>query len=211
LGKIFGLLNLPIIFEEENKMQNTIASEFFQRLHIKENSYLDMVLIIFGSLFVGMSSQFAFYLPFSPVPITGQTFAVLFVGAILGSRRGGVSLALYLLEGIIGLPVFAGGKGGLAVLFGPTAGYLIGFMPAAILVGYLAEKGFDRNWISMFFVMVLGSAVIYLFGVMRLLSFFSFEKVFLVGVVPFLLGDFIKIGMVMALIPTGWKLLNKSK
>ena len=126
-------------------MQNTISNEFIQRLHIKENSYLDMGLILFGSLFVGICSQLAIYLPFSPVPITGQTFAVLFVGAILGSKKGGLSLALYILEGIIGLPVFAGGTSGMAVLFGPTAGYLIGFIPAAVLVGYLAEKGFDRR------------------------------------------------------------------
>ncbi len=192
-------------------MQNTISNEFTQRLHIKENSYLDIGLIIIGSLFVGLSSQFAFYLPFSPVPITGQTLAVLLVGVILGSRRGGLSLALYILEGTLGLPVFAGGTGGMAVLFGPTAGYLIGFIPAAVLVGYLSEKGFDRKCIPMFLTLGLGLAVIYLFGVIRLLSFFRIEKVFLLGVAPFLVGDLIKTGMVMALIPTGWKLLNKSK
>jgi biotin transport system substrate-specific component len=191
-------------------MQNTLSNELTQRLHIKENSYLDMILIIFGSLFVGMSSQFALYLPFSPVPITGQTFAVLFVGATLGSRRGGLSLTLYILEGILGLPVFAGGTGGMAVLFGPTAGYLIGFIPAAILVGYLSEKGFDRKRTSMFIAMVLGLAVIYLFGAINLLSFVDIEKVFSLGVAPFLVGDVIKIGMVMVLIPSGWKLLNKS-
>jgi len=192
-------------------MQNVLSNEFATRLHIKENIYLDMGLIIFGSLFVAVSSQIAFYLPFTPVPITGQTFAVLLMGAVLGSRRGGLSLALYVLEGVLGLPVFAGGTGGMAVLFGPTAGYLIGFIPAAILVGYLSEKGFDRNRIPMFFALLLGLAVIYLFGVIRLLSFVGNEKVFLFGVAPFLVGDLLKTGMVMILIPSGWKLLNKSK
>ena len=192
-------------------MQNVLSNEFAQRLHIKENIYLDMGVIIFGSLFVTVSSQIAFYLPFTPVPITGQTFAVLLIGAVLGSRRGGLSLALYVLEGMLGLPVFAGGTGGMAVLLGPTAGYLIGFIPAVILVGYLSEKGFDRNWISMFFALFLGLSVIYLFGVIRLFSFVGKEKVFLLGVAPFLVGDVLKTGMVMILIPSCWKLLNISK
>ena len=192
-------------------MQNVLSNECAQRLHIKENIYLDMGLIIFGSLFVAVSSQIAFYLPFTPVPVTGQTFAVLLIGAVLGSRRGGLSLALYVLEGMLGLPVFAGGTGGMAVLFGPTAGYLIGFIPAAILIGYLSEKGFDRNWIPMFFALFFGLAVIYLFGAIRLLSFVGYEKVFLFGVAPFLVGDVLKTGMAMILIPSGWKLLNKSK
>jgi biotin transport system substrate-specific component len=168
-------------------------------------------LIIFGSLFVAVSSQIVIYLPFTPVPVTGQNFAVLLIGAVLGSKRGGLSLALYVLEGTLGLPVFAGGTGGMAVLFGPTAGYLIGFIPAAILVWYLSKKGFDRNWISMFFALFLGLAVIYLFGVIRLLSFVGNEKIILFGIAPFLIGDLLKTGMVMILIPSGWKLLNKSK
>jgi len=192
-------------------MQNVLSNKFARQLCIKENIYLDMGLIIFGSIFVAVSSQIAFYLPFSPVPITGQTFAVLLIGSVLGSRRGGLSLALYVLEGIIGLPVFAGGTGGLAVLFGPTAGYLIGFIPAAILVGHLSKKGFYRNWISMFFTLSLGLTVIYLFGVLRLLSFVDYKKVFILGVNPFLVGDAIKIVMAMILIPSDWKLLNKSK
>ena len=209
--EFIGLLNVSSIPEEENKMHNVLPNEFTQRLHIKENIYLDMGLIIFGSLFVAVSSQIAFYLPFTPIPITGQTFAVLFLGAVLGSKKGGLSLALYILEGMIGLPVFAGGTGGMAVLFGPTAGYLIGFIPASILVGYLSEKGFDRNWIPMFFALFLGLAVTYLFGVIRLLSFVDIERVFLVGIAPFLVGDVLKAGMVMILIPSGWRFLNKSK
>jgi biotin transport system substrate-specific component len=192
-------------------MQNVLSNECAQRLHIKENIYIDMGVIIFGSLFVAISSQIALYLPFTPVPITGQTFAVLLMGAVLGSKRGGLSLALYILEGMLGLPVFAGGTGGMAVLFGPTAGYLIGFIPAVILIGTLSEKGYDRNWISMLFTLFMGLSAIYLFGVFRLFAFVGSEKVFLLGVAPFLIGDVLKIGMVMILIPSCWKLLNKSK
>lgn len=192
-------------------MQNVLSNEFAHRLRLEENIILDVVFIILGSVFVALSSQFAFYLPFSPIPITGQTFAVLFIGAVLGSRRGGLSLALYVLEGLIGLPVFAGGTGGIAILFGPTAGYLVGFIPAAILVGYLSERGFSRNLISMFFTLLLGLTVIYLFGVFRLLSFVEYEKVFILGVTPFLVGDAIKTVMATILIPSGWKLIKREK
>ena len=84
-------------------------------------------------------------LPFTPVPITGQTFAVLLVGAVLGSRRGAASLLLYLMQGLVGLPFFAGGTSGLAILLGPTGGYLVGFIVAAYLVGLLAARGLDRR------------------------------------------------------------------
>ncbi len=192
-------------------MQNVLSNELAYRLRLEENIALDAVFIILGSVFVALSSQLAFYLPFSPIPITGQTFAVLFIGAVLGSRRGGLSLALYVLEGLIGLPVFAGGTGGMAIIFGPTAGYLVGFIPAAILVGYLSEKGFSRNRISMFFTLLLGLTVIYLFGVFRLLSFVEYEKVFILGITPFLVGDAIKTVMATILIPSGWKLIKREK
>jgi biotin transport system substrate-specific component len=110
--------NVPISPKEENKMQNVLSNELTQRLHLKENINLGIGLIIFGSLFVALSSQIAFILPFSPVHVTGQTFAVLFIGAVLGSKRGGLSLMQYILEGMIGLPVFAGGTGRMAILLG---------------------------------------------------------------------------------------------
>ena len=99
----------------------------------------------------------------------------------------------------------------MAIIFGPTAGYLVGFIPAAILVGYLSEKGFSRNRISMFFTLLLGLTVIYLFGVFRLLSFVEYEKVFILGITPFLVGDAIKTVMATILIPSGWKLIKREK
>jgi biotin transport system substrate-specific component len=192
-------------------MQNVLSNEFAHQLRLKENLTLDVVFIILGSVFVALSSQLAFYLPWSPVPITGQTFAVLLTGAVLGSKRGGLSLALYLMEGVMGLPVFAGGTGGPAVLFGPTAGYLIGFVPAAMLVGSLAEKGFDRRRYSILMAFFLGQAVIYSLGVLRLLSFIDIQHVFKVGVIPFLIGDTIKAGIAMYLLPFAWKLIRREK
>ena len=192
-------------------MHNTISNEFFRRLYIKENIFLDAGLIIFGSLFIAASAQLVVFLPFSPVPITGQTFAVLLTGGLLGAKKAGLSVTLYVLEGLSGLPVFAGGTGGLAVLFGPTAGFLCVFIPAAVLVGYMAERSFDRNYASMAFTLILGQAVIYLFGVLRLLAFANFESAIQMGVYMFLIGDALKIGLAMMLLPSGWKLLAKKQ
>jgi len=176
-------------------MQNVISAEVAHRLRIKENIYTDIVLVFLGSIFVAICSQMTCYLPFSPVPITGQTFAVLLTGAVLGSRRGGLSLALYVLEGAIGLPVFAGGRGGIAVLLGPTAGYLIGFIFASILIGLLAEGGFNRRSYTMLIAFCAGQVAIYFFGVLRLSMFVGIERVFELGVAPFLIGDVIKVGL----------------
>jgi biotin transport system substrate-specific component len=192
-------------------MQNVLSNEFTHRLRLEENITLDVVFIILGSVFVALSSQLTFYLPFSPVPFTGQTFAVLLTGAVLGSKRGGLSLVLYLMEGVMGLPVFAGGAGGLVVLFGPTAGYLIGFVPAAVLVGSLAEKGLDRHRYYILFAFFLGQAVIYFFGVLHLLSFVDIRQVFKLGVAPFIIGDTIKAGIAMLLLPSVWKLIKREK
>lgn len=103
-----------------------------------------VALVVAGSLLVALLAQVSIPLPFTPVPVTGQTLGVLLVGGALGSRLGAASLALYLGEGAIGLPVFAGGVGGLPV--GPTGGYLVGFVLMAYVVGYLAERGWDRSW-----------------------------------------------------------------
>ena len=190
-------------------MHNVLSVELIRRAQLKENIWLDLTLIITGSIFVAICAQFAFYLPFSPVPVTGQTLAVLLCGAVLGSKRGGLSLALYVLEGAIGLPVFAGGRGGMAALFGPTAGYLTGFILAAFLVGLLAEKGFDRKWHSTLFTFLIGQIIIYSLGVMRLLSFFNFNQALEIGVTPFLIGDAIKVGFAMILLPSYWKVIKK--
>lgn len=190
-------------------MHRVLSVELLRKSRLNENIWSDLALILMGSVFVALSAQLAIYLPFSPVPITGQTLAVLLCGAVLGSRRGGLSLALYLLEGAIGLPVFAGGTGGMAVLFGPTAGYLAGFIPAAFLVGTLCEKGFDRNWTSTLITFLVGQLVIYFVGVLRLSTFVGFEHVMEIGIAPFLIGDAIKIGFAVFLLPSCWKMINR--
>ena len=167
----------------------------------------DATLIIGGSLLIGLCAQVRFFLPFSPVPVTGQTFAVLMIGALLGARRGCVCVLAYIVEGVVGLPVFATGVG-FAVLRGLTGGYIIGFIPAAYIVGLLAEKGWDRRIGTTVIAMALGNIVIYAFGAVWLSCLPSVNNVVLRGVYPFILGDLLKITLAAILLPSGWKLLR---
>lgn len=171
----------------------------------------DLGLILAGSLFVAILAQISIPLPFSPVPITGQTFAVLLVGAALGSRRGLASMTLYVLEGALGLPFFAGGSGGVHVLIGATAGYLAGFLAAAYLSGWLAEHGWDRRFRSSILIFIGGNLIIYVFGVAWLaIVLGSLQKAILAGLLPFLIGDALKLlGAALAL-PAAWRLVDRS-
>lgn len=169
----------------------------------------NIALIVAGSLLTALAAQVSIPLPFTPVPITGQTFAVLLVGAVLGSRRGAASMALYVAEGLAGLPVFAGGKAGLAVLLGPTGGYLLGFIVAAFVTGWLAERGWDRRPLTTALAMVLGNVVIYLFGVSWLAAFVGIERAPLLGMVPFIPGDILKIVLATVALPGAWWLVRR--
>ncbi len=169
----------------------------------------DVALVGMGSLTLAALAQVQ--IPLLPVPVTGQTLGVLLVGALLGRRLGALSIIAYLFEGLMGLPVFAGASGGLAHLFGPTGGYLLGFVAAAALVGWLSEQGWDRTpWMTAL-AMVLGNLVIYAAGLSWLAVFTGWEKAFVVGMLPFLAGDALKIGLAAVLLPGGWSLLNRGK
>ncbi len=123
----------------------TLLTRYLPRLDRRAR---DVLLVFVSSIFIALMAQVRIPLPFTPVPITGQTFAVLLIGAALGSERGAASLLVYLAEGAAGLPAFAGGTSGLAVLVGPTGGYLIGFVFAAYIIGRLAESGLDRRFLE---------------------------------------------------------------
>jgi biotin transport system substrate-specific component len=168
----------------------------------------DLALVIGGTLFIALSAQIAIPLPFSPVPVTGQTLAVLLTGALLGSRRGGLCLLAYLVEGIVGLPVFAGGKAGLAHLLGPTGGYLVGFIAAAYITGLLAERGWDRRMGTTLLAMLLGNAVIYAFGLSWLSVFTGIGKALSLGFYPFISGDILKLAVATTLLPSGRRMLG---
>jgi biotin transport system substrate-specific component len=164
-----------------------------------------VLLAIVGSIFIALCSQI--FVPLEPVPITMQTFAVLLIGAAYGWRLGAATVALYLLEGAVGLPVFAEMKAGYPILLGPTGGYLVGFVLAAGLVGWLAERRWDRNVILTGAAMVLGNLVIYALGLIWLWKFVG-DQVFALGLIPFLIGDGLKIALAMALLPAAWKLVG---
>lgn len=191
-------------------MQNAFAVHATERYRTQNAALTDLILIVLGSLFVAAVAQITIYLPFSPVPITGQTFAVLLIGMLLGAKRGVSALALYLAEGAAGLPVFAGASAGIAVIIGPTGGYLIGFVAAAWLLGTLAERGWGKNLLSTLGAFALGSALIYLFGVGWLSNFMGLNPAIVAGLTPFLLGDAAKAILAAVLLPSAWKWLGSS-
>lgn len=169
----------------------------------------DLVWILGGTLFIALSAQVAIPLPFTPVPVTGQTLAVLLTGVLLGSRRAVLCLLMYLAQGLAGMPVFAGGTAGAVHLLGPTGGYLLGFVPSALLVGWLAERGWDRRPVTAFAAMLLGNLVIYLFGLSWLAYFVGAQKALVLGLLPFVPGDVFKLLLATVILPAGWKLLQR--
>lgn len=165
----------------------------------------DLALVLAGSALIALSARVAIPLPFSPVPITGQTFAVLLVGAALGRRRGAAAVLAYLAEGAAGLPVFAGAHTGPAALVGPTGGYLFGFVPGAWLCGYLAERGWDRSVGGTIASMTLGNVAIFAVALPWLARFVGAANVWALGFWPFIPGDVMKIGLAAAVLPLAWK------
>lgn len=169
---------------------------------------LDAVLVVLFSAFVALTAQVE--MPLWPVPLTLQTLGVLFTGAVLGSRRGALALLLYLTEGALGLPVFAGGASGVGYMLGPTGGYLVGFVVAAGVVGWLAQRGWDRRLVWAAVAMVIGNVIIYVCGVAWLAVFLGDLWGALVkGMLLFVVGDLIKIAVAALTLPGGWKLARR--
>lgn len=168
----------------------------------------DLLLVLMGTFLVSIMAQIRIPLPFTPVPLTGQTFAVLLVGAVLGSRRGVTAMALYLLLGGLGLPAFAGGASGPAYFAGPTLGYLAGFIAAATLIGWLSERGLERSLRTSLLPFLLGTLVIYLFGAGWLALSYGWEKALALGVLPFLFGDALKLLLAALALPAAWRLVR---
>ena len=172
------------------------------------------VLLAFaGSWLVAGLAQIEIKLPFTPVPITGQTLGVLLVGASLGAGLGGVSMALYLAQGAIGLPFFSGGDSGaeLLRLSAVTGGYLWGFVLSAVMVGWLAERGWDRSIRSSIGAMFLGEVVLYAVGIPWLMQALdvSLADALALGLAPFVIGDTLKLLLAAGLLPAGWRLVGK--
>lgn len=162
------------------------------------------ILIVLGSTLLGLSAQVE--VPFYPVPMTMQTFSVLLVAMTFGRRLGTATVLFYLLEGAVGLPVFAGGAAGPGVFFGPTGGYLIGFALAAFVVGGFADLGWDRRALPAVAALLLGNALIYVPGLLWLGVVVGWDKPILeLGLLPFLPGDALKIALVAFSLPLLWR------
>ncbi len=172
---------------------------------------VSVLLVVAAAALTALAAQWRIDFPFTPVPITGQTFAVLLTGAALGMTLGASGQLLYVAAGALGVPVFAGGDGGWEVVTGATSGYLVGFVIAAGVVGYMAEHRQDRTFSTMFTAFFVGSAVIYTFGVMGLMILADMTLVAAIeaGVVPFLIGDVIKAATAGILLPGTWRLLGE--
>jgi len=166
-------------------------------------------LVIVFSLFIAACAQFAIQI--GPIPITGQTFAVLLTGALLGSRLGAAAVIAYLIEGAIGLPFFAAGGSGIVRFLGPTGGYLVAFPAAAFITGAFAEHGWDKRYGTAVAAMAIGSALIFAGGWawFSMLTHTPPLAAFKLAVLPFLPGDVIKIALGAAVLPTGWALLRR--
>jgi biotin transport system substrate-specific component len=173
----------------------------------------DALLVCAGAAFVALAAQVSIHLGFTPVPITGQTFAVLLVAAAYGTVRGTASLLLYLLLGIAGAPVYAGHKHGWDVFVGATGGYIVGFVLAAALTGYLAERGWDRRFSSAVTVMLTGNVVIYACGLLWLHHSLgvNWPSTLEDGLYPFVPGDVIKLYLAALALPGAWRLVERVK
>jgi biotin transport system substrate-specific component len=186
-------------------MHTTLAAALWTRT--VTSRFHQVALVVLGTVLLAISAQIQ--VPFWPVPMTMQTFMVLIIGATYGWRLGGATMVAYLIEGAIGLPVFAQFSAGAHVLVGPTAGYLAGFVAAALLTGYLAERGFGRNLATAAISFILGTVVIFAFGLAWLSSLIGVEGAITHGLMPFILSEPTKVALATLLLPSCWKLVRR--
>lgn len=182
--------------------QTVLLHAFLPRASAAQNA----LLVVGGSLLTALCAQISFPLPFSPVPVTGQTFAVLLLGAVLGPRRAAAALVLYLMEGLAGLPVFApGGLPGPARFLGPTGGYLLAFPFAAYLLGWLVER-MPRRWWTWLGAALAAEGVILALGAAWLkgVTAVGWSQALQLGLLPFVPGSFFKAALLAVLLPASW-------
>ncbi len=193
-------------------MQTTYPEGTIASVVVPRNAVTTATLMVGFALLTALAAQIVIPIPGSPVPITGQTFAVLLAGAALGSRAGAGSQLIYWATGAVGLPFYADGRGGWEVATGATAGYLVGFIAAAWVIGLLAERGQDRSVAFAIPAFLAGNAIIYLFGVPWLIvavsAIDSLSEALIAGFVPFVVGDILKIVAAGFLLPAAWKMVD---
>jgi biotin transport system substrate-specific component len=191
-----------------------LAQSVGRRARAETNLALDAVLVILGSLLMGLVAQLSIKLPFTPVPVTGQTLGVLVIGGALGSVRGALSMLLYLVWGAVGLPFFAEGRSGIELLAfsSATGGYLWGFVVAGYVVGLLAERKWDRGIGSSLGAMFVGEVIIFAFGVTWLSQALGLplQDALEAGLYPFVVGDVIKLAIAAGVLPAAWRALARA-
>ena len=205
---------LPRLDRTTSADRGLTIADFFVPIEVGErlNSRVrDLVLVLTGALFIYLTSRVAIPIPGNPIPITGQTFGVLLVGGALGLRRGFAAVSLYVLLGVVGLPFFAEGKGGISVIWGASGGYLIGFVAMGAVVGRLAELGWDRKFVGALGAMLVGSVVLYAIALpwLKNVTGMSWQETIQTGLVPFLLGDALKAVLAAVLFPVAWWVVGR--
>ena len=187
------------------KNNTTLINSLLSTYEINTH-YKNIALILFGTLLLAVSSKIQ--VPFWPVPMTMQTFIVFIIGMSFGWKLAFSTLIAYLVEGALGLPVFAKG-GGLLYLMGPTAGYLYGMTIAAGVIGFFAERGYNKSYIKSLISLMIGTIIIFVLGVGYLGSVIGYDKALAGGLYPFIPSEFFKIGLAVILIPSITRYINK--
>ena len=169
------------------------------------SNVVSILLVLFGTILLAISAKIQ--LPFWPVPMTMQTFVIFLIGMTYSLKLSFITVSMYLFEGALGLPVFASG-GGIAYLVGPTSGYLYGMLISSVVISYLANLGFSKTYLKTSISLLIGSFIIFLFGILYLGSIIGYEKAVIAGLLPFIPSELFKIALAVSLIPTIQKIIK---
>ena len=180
------------------------------KIKTKENEFLKSIfLVLSGVIFLSIMSQLIMPLYFTPVPISLGSFGVILIALLYGRKLGTATVLSYVAAGSFGAPIFAGFKA--CSLFSPTGGYILGYIAAALILGFLSDKGIAKSYVKTFLSLLLASAVILILGALVLILFVPSKSVFMIGVLPFLPGDMLKVVAATLLFPRLWKFIKKNK
>ena len=169
------------------------------------SNVVSILLVLFGTILLAISAKIQ--VPFWPVPMTMQTFVIFLIGMTYSVRLSFITVSMYLFEGALGLPVFASG-GGIAYLVGPTSGYLYGMLISSVVISYLANLGFSKTYFKTSMSLLIGSFIIFLFGILYLGSIIGYEKAIIAGLLPFIPSELFKIALAVSLIPSIQKIIK---
>lgn len=188
--------------------QNTLISNIVKIEAKEKETFKNILLVLGGVAFLSIMSQVLIPLPYTPVPISLGTFGVTLMALLYGRKLGTATILSYVAAGSLGAPIFAGGKAGS--LFSPTGGYILGYIIAVVILGYLADKGVTKSYVKTILSLLLSSAIILTLGALVLSLFVPGKNAFMIGVLPFLPGDALKSTTTTLLLPTLWKFIPKN-